>query len=107
MIQCLLPRSVALFLTQQLSSIIWGKSDRFKAVGNLPHIYYKEAVKTVTNKIFFSHQGFAGWEIPFLCLVHLPCSWEEVLRAFSSVFYLLIPDPTLAVLLGLSSGDSW
>lgn len=66
MIQCLLPRTVALFLTQQLYSIIWGKSDRFKAVGNLPHIYYKDAVKMVTNKVFLSHQGFAGWEITLL-----------------------------------------
>lgn len=45
--------------------------------------------------------------MPFLCLVHLPCSWENVLRAFSLVFHLLNPDPTLSVLLGLSSGDSW
>ena len=74
MIQWPLPRTVALFLMQQLPSIIWGESDSFKAVGSLPPIYYKEAVKMVANKTIPSHEGFAGWEMPFLCLVHLPGS---------------------------------
>jgi len=99
----LLPRAVAPFLTQQLSFVVWGKS----ASKNLPLICCKEAVKMVANKTTLSHEGFAVWEMPFESLAHLPCSQEDGLRAPSLVFYLLIPDPTLAVLLGLGSGDSW
>lgn len=57
-----------------VSSGIWGKSDSLKAAGILPPTYCKEAVKNAASKTILSHLGFAGWEMPFLCLVYLPCS---------------------------------
>lgn len=91
MIQWLLPRPVALVFKQQLSSIIWGKSDSFKAVGNLSPIYDKEAVKMVANKTVFSHEVFAWWEMSFLCLVRLPCSWRGWSKGFFPVTLFVNP----------------
>lgn len=77
-----------LFPTRQLSSIIWGISDSFEAAGNLSPMYWCSENRHTT---VLSREGFAEWEMPFLCLVHLPCSGEEFLKAFSLEFYFLIP----------------
>lgn len=68
-----------LFPTQQLFYIIWGISDSYEAAGNLSPMYWCSENRHTT---VLSREGFAQWEMPFLCLVHLPCSGEEFLKAF-------------------------